>query len=152
MKTWVKIVLVCLLLGILAVVGASFAIYKWVVGAVREADTLVPAAQRDGREFAKHATQDGCVDEAATRASACASLGCEVAEKSFLQSCFAAATPDPKACDGVPSPDKLVESAKWGIKECQRRGHPGDQRCTRLLQTLQPLCTGGTGASTRDGG
>lgn len=151
MKTWVKIVLICLLLAFLAVVGAGFAFYKWVTGAVHEADTLVPAAQREGRSFAAHATQDGCVDQAVTRATACSSIGCEVAEKSFLQSCFAAATPDAKVCDGVPPPDKIVDSAMWGVKECQRRGHAGNQRCTRLLQEMQSLCAG-AGATAKDGG
>ncbi len=140
MKTWVKVVLGAGLLTILAVVGVSAGGYYWLKGAVNESSALAPAAQKDGRDFGAHATQDGCVDESTRRASACTSLACEVAEKGFLESCFAVATPDPKACNGVPSTDALMDSATWGVAECKRRGHPSSTRCQRILSDLQRLC------------
>jgi hypothetical protein len=140
MKTWVKFLLGAIAVVLAASIGLGVLAVRWFNGTVKATGTLIPAAQKDGRDFGGKSTQDGCVDEATRRVVGCASLACEVAEKGFLDACWGAATVDAKACDGVPKADKILDSATWGIAECKRRGHPSNSRCQRLLSDVQQLC------------
>jgi hypothetical protein len=36
----------------------------------------------------------------------------------------------------------FMTSAKWVLAECARRGHPNDQRCSRVIVALQEECAG----------
>ena len=140
MKTWVKVLLGAgVFVAAASIALVAFAVH-WFRGTVKETGELIPAAQKDGRDFGAKASQDGCIDEAARRAVGCETLACEVAEKGFRDACWGVAIADPKACEGVPNADKIFDSATWGVAECKRRGHPSNPRCQRLLSDVQQLC------------
>jgi len=142
MPTWLKILLAILLLGILLVAGAIFLGYRWFRahgGELREGAEKVVA---EGKEFGAGRDANVCVDEALKRGDKCGFAGmmCEVKVKLFLDNCIQAASVPADFCKGVPKQTNVVGSVKWQLEECARRGHPNEQRCTRMLQSVQQAC------------
>jgi hypothetical protein len=140
MPAWAKV-----LLGIgcgLAVLLIAFGvgIFYYVNG---HKDQWVAEGKKIHDEAAVYAaskTGSDCVDESIRRLSSCSGFVCEVRTRVFLDACLEAAAESPQLCDGVPSRSEIVQSARWSLAECARRGMQGSQPCSRLMQELQKHC------------
>jgi hypothetical protein len=43
-------------------------------------------------------------------------------------------------CASIPKQSEYLKRAEWSIGECQRRGMPNDQRCSRIMQAVGQAC------------
>jgi uncharacterized membrane protein len=84
-----------------------------------------------------------CLDTAFARhaRNASRSMGQQISETIFLESCLRASTPS-GICDTIPSADNLKGILKfqaWSIEQCRARGL-ADRNCPRLLQAVSNEC------------
>jgi len=57
-----------------------------------------------------------------------------------MSSCLRTATTPDGYCDNVPKQTDLMQSARWQYAECDRRGWGVNERCARVISTLQEHC------------
>lgn len=95
----------------------------------------------EGEAFGKGRPDSECVDEAFAHLKRCTGFVCEADAQLFLTSCLAEAEPTAALCIGVPKPDSLRETIRWSLEECEKRGMPRNQRCTRLIGAIQSHCS-----------
>lgn len=95
----------------------------------------------EGEALGKGRPDSACVDEAFARVNRCKGFVCEGDAQMFLTSCLAEAEPTAALCIGVPKPDSIRETIRWSLEECDRRGMPRNQRCTRLIGAIQSHCS-----------
>ncbi len=69
----------------------------------------------------------------------------------FLDSCLSECSPSAGFCEGVPTKNEIVASAKWRVSVCGRAGH-GDESCHMLLDPVQEYCDGVGGGAYDQGG
>ena len=140
MPTWLKVLLIIVVALFILFVVAGYIGYRWVqshAGALR-ADAQRIAAE--AAEFGRGKEPDACVDETFARLSRCDGIICEVKTKIFLTKCVGAANVPQGFCASIPRHNEIIASAQWAVAECARRGHAGDQRCTRVIAGLQDYC------------
>lgn len=142
MPTWLKVVLLIFVIGMTVLIGGIYLTYRWVR---THRDEVRAGAQKivaEGEQFGRGRSGDACVAEALERGDRCgfANVVCEAKTKVFLDRCLAVATVPDEFCANVPKVENIVGSVPWAIRECARRGHPNEQRCTRLLQSVQAYC------------
>ena len=92
--------------------------------------------------FAQATDQQGCLDEAVRRASACGGFSpmCEAHAGIFGRICLDEARPTAGLCNGVPKPDAIMDTVTWAAEVCTKyEGVPMD-RCQRIYQPLQKFC------------
>lgn len=94
----------------------------------------------EGNAYAASHDRNACVDEGLRKLDACSGIMCEAQTKIFTSTCIQSAAPMPTFCNGVPPSTEIVKTSRWLIDECARRGKPGNQRCTRLLQVVPEMC------------
>ncbi len=97
-------------------------------------------ADEEGRAYAAGKTVNDCVDESLRHLRACSGIGCEVRVQVFLSGCLKVAAPSPELCAAIPPRGEIMETAKWSLAECARRGLPNSQPCSRLFQEVQRHC------------
>jgi len=142
MPTWLKILLAIFVLFIALIAAAIFFGYRWMRdhrGEIRE------GAQKSiaqAREFGRDKDANACVAEALNRGDKCGAFGmmCEVRTGLFMKNCIDVAAGPPDFCKNVPKMTNILATVGWAKNECARRGHPNEQRCARLLQTVQRVC------------
>jgi hypothetical protein len=140
MPTWVKVVLVIVLVGFVLLAAGIVIAARWVKSqqaALQEQGKRVIA---EAKAFGAGKDGEACVAEALQRVQAASGFIGEAKVKVFLQHCLSAANVAPRMCDGVPAPAEIMNAARWTLDECARRGKPNDQRCTRLIGALQMHC------------
>ena len=84
---------------------------------------------------------------AAAILSRCDGILCEAKTKIFLTKCVAASNVPEGFCASIPKRGEIIATAQWSLAECARRGHGGEQRCTRVITGLQDYCSSNTSAS-----
>jgi hypothetical protein len=140
MPTWVKVVLVVVLVGFAAMAVGLVVAARWLrhrgQSLARETERISVEAE----QFGKGKDGEACVTESLARLKNCDGFICEAKMKMFLVTCLNAANTTPETCKGVPNPNELVAGVRWQLAECSRRGFENDQRCTRLVQGLQVHC------------
>ena len=141
MPSWLKVVLIVIAILVLILIGFGVAGYFYVKQHKQEWSQATEAATREGEAFAQGKNESQCVDEAVSRIAKCGPLPCELVTREFMNSCLQKAARSPEVCNGVPSDSNIIATAKWAVEECGRRGQPGSQTCTRLLQDLSEYCT-----------
>lgn len=141
MPKWVKVVLIIVLVGFIALVAGVIVAARWVriKGARLQEQGKVLVSEAE--EFGRGKEAGVCVAEALRRLQTCPGFICEAKVKVFLTSCLQSADESTELCNGVPSPKELMDGARWQMAECQRRGFEGtDQRCMRTVSTVQIHC------------
>lgn len=140
MPTWVKVVLVVVLVSFAALaVGIVFAA-RWLKEQGRAVAKNTENTVTEAQQFGKGKDAEACMTEALSRLKPCDGFICEAQTKLFLVNCLEAATVKPEECANVPATKELMQTVRWQRDECAKRGWPGDQRCTRLVQGLQVYC------------
>jgi hypothetical protein len=140
MPTWVKVVLVIVVVGFLAIVAGVIVAARWVRSQGASLQEQGKALAEDAEAFGRDKEPEACVAESLTRLKACPGFICEAKIKIFLTACLQAANDKTELCTGVPPPTEIMESARWQIAECDRRGWGNSQRCTRTVSTVQMHC------------
>jgi hypothetical protein len=139
MPGWLKVLLaIVVVIALLAATGVVLA-YRWFSNNKERLMAEGKQVAAEGKAFGEGKQADDCIAESLARVKKCNGFACEVRVRLFLDACVSAS--DAKAfCATAPAPTEFVRSAKWSLEECARRGMPGDQRCTRLLQGAQAAC------------
>jgi hypothetical protein len=138
-RWWVWLLLV---FGVLTILGIA------VIGGIvwwfsANKDRLIAegkSANEEAATFAASHDQSACVDEGLRKVMPCDGIMCEATTKVFTEHCITQATPTPGFCDGVPAMGEIMNTSRWVVAECQRRGKPNNQRCQRLVQAVPEAC------------
>ncbi len=94
----------------------------------------------DGMAYAANNDQSACVAEGLRKLDGCPGIMCEAQIKVFAATCVRQAKKTPGFCNGVPDATEILKTSRWIMEECSRRGKPGNQRCTRLVQVVPEAC------------
>ena len=142
MPTWLKILLAIFLVFILLAVGMMFLGYRWFRAHGHEIREGAEKSVAEAKEFGRDKDANACVAEALNRGDKCGAFGmmCEVRTGLFMKNCIDVAARPPDFCRNVPRMTNILATVGWAKDECARRGHPNEQRCARLLQTVQRVC------------
>lgn len=128
--------------GVLALLGLA------VVGGVTwwfmsNKDRIVSESKdtmAEAQAYAASHDQNACVDEGLRKVAKCDGFVCEAQTKIFTTMCLQEAQRTPGFCDDVPPPSEIMKTSRWVVAECERRGKPGNQRCSRLVQAVPEVC------------
>ena len=131
------IILGVIVLLVVAVGAIAFIMLKKHGPELRE---RVAKTEEAGRAFGTGKPDTACVDEAFVQVRQCKGLLCEVEVQAFMTFCLDAAEPTAELCQGVPKPQNIMDTVKWSLAECERRGLPQNKPCTRLIQAVQKHC------------
>jgi hypothetical protein len=145
MSTVGKVILgvgaVFLAIVILVVAGVA---YWWTRGGGREMGQAikegVQKSEKEGRDFGQNIESDRCVDEAISRDRKSSSMTSAISNSIFLQGCLRTAHESAGFCTGVPKPTQIIDSPKWQIDQCRKRGAGNDQFCPQLMKQVQDHC------------
>jgi hypothetical protein len=140
MPTWVKVVLIVVLVGFVLLVAGVLIAARWVKGQAAQLEKQGKATIAEARAFGEGKDGEACIAESLTRLKSASGFIGEAKVKVFLQHCLETATVSPATCEGVPEPAEIMDSARWTLAECGRRGFGNDQRCGRVLGALQVHC------------
>ena len=140
MPGWLKIVLIVIGVFVLILIALGVLGYVYFNQHKDEWMKAGAAAKQEGEAFAGGKDASQCVDEGLKRLNACAGLSCEITARAFTQACMTKAAPSPQLCNGAPKRSEIINSAKWALEECGRRGQSGNQACGRLMQEVQRYC------------
>jgi hypothetical protein len=140
MPAWLKIVLI--VIGVFVLIIIAFGVVGFVYFNKHKEEWVKAgsAAKQEGEAFGAGKEGSQCVDEGIRRLGTCAGLSCEISGRAFVHGCMSRATPSPQLCTNVPRRSEIINSAKWAIDECRRRGLAGNQPCGRLMQEVQRYC------------
>lgn len=140
MPTWVKVILIVVGVGFLLLVVGVVVAARWVKSSGEELQKQSKVILEEAEAFGKGKDGEACIAEGLNRLKAADGFIGEAKTKIFLQHCLSVATVAPQTCEGVPSPTEIMQSARWSIDECAKRGWANSQRCTRLIGALQFHC------------
>lgn len=140
MPTWVKVVLVVVIVGFLLLVAGVVIFARWMKSQRTRLQEQGKAAIEEAETFGKGKDGEACVAEALNRLKTADGFIGEAKTKIFLQHCLQTATVAPQTCEGVPAPTEILKTAQWTLDECARRGLANNQRCARLIGALQVHC------------
>lgn len=144
-KTTKVILIVLAAVLISGIVGIGTCVGLAAIWFDRNQDNILDAGHSaidEGEAFGAEHTLDECVDEGLRRVDACGAFGmvCEATSGIFMTACFESSDPNPGFCDGVPSPQSIMETVQWSLAYCEEKGRPNRQPCTRVVQNIQRYC------------
>jgi hypothetical protein len=144
MPKWLKGLLILGGIGFALVLAISFAAGLWFKNNKERLVEEGKASKNNGVEFGRAHDKDACVTEALRRGAECgaADFVCEAKQKLFMVSCLGESPKDPEFCRGAPKMGEIMATATYLNDACEKRGQPGSQRCTRLLQAIPEHCAG----------
>ena len=140
MPTWLKVILIIVAVFIALIVGGGYIGYRWILSHQGEIRKQAAQVRADADEFARGKDANACIAEAFARVDRCDGIMCEARTKLFLSDCLEKTGVTPDICAAVPRRGQIIDSARWAVAECARRGRGEDQRCTRLIVELQEQC------------
>jgi hypothetical protein len=140
MPTWLKVVLVLLLVGVLGIVALVGVLYyagkKYGPGIMAN----VEKGEKDGRGFGEQTDNQGCVDEGVKRYRDAVGFSELMRDSLFVRSCLEASRETPNFCDGVPSAFEFTKTIQWRKAQCEKYDSPGGAQCGNLFQQVQEYC------------
>ena len=133
MPTWVKVVLVIVIVAFVLMAAGIFVVGRRIRA---ELDALVQenvAAQDEGKKFGQGRDAEACTVESLARLERCSGVTCEAQNMLFLTNCLQTATTPPGYCEEI--------RTRTPLEECQRRGwRESSQRCATVLAALKFHC------------
>lgn len=140
MKTWVKVVLAVLALGLLTCGLLVGGVAWWFDSNKDELKAQGDRMRAEAETFARTNDADACVTEAVRRLRERSSFMDEVRHKVFLSACLERAARRADFCEGVPSRQASVAAATWSLEFCNTREGVDPQACSRLSQEILEAC------------
>ena len=140
MPTWLKVVLILLLVGAIVLGAAVFFGIRWLKSQGGELREQGKAAMAEAEQFGRGREAKVCMSEAFTRLRACDGFICEAKVNVFLRGCLDAANVPPDFCTGVPPREEIMATARWTVAECAKYDLAGNQPCNRLVRAIQDYC------------
>lgn len=140
MPKWLKVVSIILAVMILTCGLLSTGAYWWYGENKDRLKGVSERAKKEGAAFAYTSTDEGCLDEALRRLSARSSIIDQAEHKLFLKACLDKVERSLEFCRGVPPRSEIRAFAQWAVDRCAAKGKPGDQDCSRLMQSVQEAC------------
>ena len=140
MPTWLKVILIIVAVLVVLVAAGGYLGYRWIQTHAGELKAQGEKLKAEAAAFAKDKTPEACIDETFARLSRCDGIICQATTKIFLSRCVAASNVPEGFCASIPQRDHFIDSARWALAECTRRGHRNDQRCTSVIGGLQDYC------------
>jgi len=150
MPGWLKALLAVAIIVVLLVVGVVVGgVYWW----SRNKDKLIGRAKEsmtEGRDFGRHADNQGCVDEALSRYKKDPGFGTAISTNLFTKACLDASRSTAGFCNEVPRITEFIKSGEWRNAQCRRVELSRDSYCPQLFQPVQEFCERGPGKSDSD--
>ena len=143
MPGWLKALLIVAIVIVLLVVGVVGAGVIWWA---KNKDALMARAKQvatEGKDFGRHADNQGCVDEGVSRYKKEPGFGNAISTGIFMRTCLEASRPTPGFCDNVPRVTEFMKSAEWQVDQCRRINLSQDNYCRQLFQPVQQYCETG---------
>ncbi len=140
MPKWLKVVLV--ILGVMLLTCSLFGagVYWWFGENKDRLKGVSERAKKEGAAFAFNSTDEGCLDEALRRLTARSSIIDQAEHKIFLKACLEKVEHSASFCEGVPPRSEIMAFAQWSVERCAAKGKPGNQECSRMMQSVQEAC------------
>ena len=135
-----KVFLIILAVFVLLILVAGIVGLHWIHSHAGELKAEGMKIRAEAAAFGRDKDPNACVDETFARLSRCDDFVCEAKIRVFLTGCVAASNKPAGFCASIPRRDQYIDSAKWVLAECERRGRPNDQRCARVIAGLQEAC------------
>jgi hypothetical protein len=140
MPTWLKVVIVLLLVGVLCVAGLiGVGYYVWKQHGSQFVAN-VEQGEKAGRNFGAQTDNQGCVDEGVKRYRDAAGLTEFIKHGIFVRSCLEASRETPNFCDDVPGAFEFTKTIQWRKAQCEKYHSPGGEQCGNLFQQVQQYC------------
>jgi len=140
MPKWVKVVLIIVVVGFLALVAGVIVAARWVRSQGTNLQEQGKKLAEDALAFGEGKEPEACIAEGLVRLSNCPGFICEAKINVFLAGCLRAANDATELCAGVPPQVEIMATVNWQLEECKRRGWANNQRCTRMLGAVQTHC------------
>ena len=100
------------------------------------------AVEGEATEFAKSHTAGECITEALARGTKDADFMGGVKARAFLKYCLGKTERSAGFCDGVPRHGEILDTVGWLSAACAQHGQPGDETCSRTMQSIVEICSG----------
>jgi hypothetical protein len=140
MQTWVKVVLVIVLivgvLGVAAVVAGLLVARRYGPELIQENKQALD----EGQEYGRRTDDVGCLNEAVARQARVAGFRDMLRNNFFTRSCLEVARPTPGFCEGVPTRLEFMKSIGWQAEQCKRYGLGPETQCSQFFQQIQQFC------------
>lgn len=140
MPTWLKVLLIILLVGILLVVGVIAAAGFWFYRNKDALQTKINDITTEARDFGQGTDNQGCVDETISRYKAEPGFTSAMSNAIFVRICLDNSRVTPGFCDSVPTQTEFRRTAQWRKEQCQRAGLERDSYCESLFTPIQQFC------------
>ena len=140
MPTWVKVILVIIIvavvLGIGAAVAGFFIVRRYGPELIRENRQ----ALEEGREYGRLTDDVGCLNEAVARQTRVTGFRDMLKNNFFTRACLESARPTPGFCEGVPRRFEFVKGVAWQAQQCEKYGLRPETQCAQFFQQIQQYC------------
>jgi hypothetical protein len=140
MPTWLKVLLIILVVGVLLVVGVIAAGGIWFY---RNKDTIVAktkAIAEDAQKFGETTDNQGCVNETISRYKADPGFTSAMSNAIFIRLCLNESRDTAGFCDEVPKQREFMKTAQWRKDQCRGVGLESDNYCQHLFTPIQQFC------------
>jgi hypothetical protein len=139
MPTWLKILLLVLVAGILAAAVLVVRLMWWSDARTKQVVKDAIEARKAGAAFGATHAQSECIDDGLAQVESCgaADFRCEGKVRMGLFACIPVARVD-GTCRTVPA--DMAKARAWATAECARRGQSGSWRCEHVLTEVTPAC------------
>jgi hypothetical protein len=138
MPNWLRILLVIVAAGVLALVLVGVLAVRWIKRHAPDLAERGKATQIEARKFGEGKQSSDCIDEGLRRSKASKDFFGMVESRLFVDKCLNIAKEPAGFCSDVPN--GLLTGAKWANEECNKRGLAGDQGCAGVFQSVMAHC------------
>ena len=135
-----KIFLIILAVILVLVITAGVFGFLWVRNNAPALKEKADQAIAEGEAFGQGKQAAECVDESFLRLKARSGLVSELHTQMFMKSCLQVAEVPAEFCTGVPPSSEIMKTVRWSLEQCNGRGMPNSQPCTRLVRAYQEFC------------
>lgn len=139
MRTFVKVLIVLFITGVLLLVGVvGIGVYWWKTHKGEYIEAAKGAAE-EGVRFGRGLDNQACVDAALSRHKQNPGFGTSIKLGLFLQGCLQASSETPGFCTDVPEESEIMKTVTWRLAQCQKAGF-NDSYCQQIVSQVQKYC------------
>ncbi len=140
MPTWLKVLLVIVLIAVAVVGTGAFVSYRWLRANRARLIETGRSVRSDGEAFGRGRDARQCVEESLRRLQSSPEFSNELKTRLFLKGCLSVAAEPAAFCESVPHQNEYAASAEWTINECRSHDAAEISRCSRVMQEVLTYC------------